>query len=159
MFKKTVTYIIDILIVLVILAVGLYGYKIISNKALTKNGADTKTVLITIEFEKHDKEILKKITVGEEVMDSAKNEVIGTVKSVSPITDSIVTVSDYKNGKYVKASTPEYGLQTIVLECVATVTPTDIKVRNTDIKVGTELGIRTNEYALRGRVMGINFSE
>lgn len=157
MIKKTVTYAIDILVVLVILAVGLYGYKLISNKALTKD--ETKTIFVTVEFEKSEKNILEKIKVGDEIMNSSKNELFGTVKTVSPITDSVLTVSDYKNGKYVKATTPEYGLQTIVLECKGTISPTEIKAEGTEIRIGSEIGLRTSEYTLKGKIMKIDFEE
>lgn len=156
MLKKTVKYIIDILIILAVLAVGYYGYGKISAKYNTKLPSSEKKIYVKVEFEKHDKDVLEKIKVGDKIKDGSRNEEIGTVYEAEPVTDSEVIVSDYKNGKFVKTTTPEFGKRTVVLECEGKVSPVEVNVNGTDVKVGYTINIRTNEYALSGKVIGIN---
>lgn len=160
MAKKIITYLIDILIVIAILAVGLYGYKLVSNKALlNKSGETQKKLLVTVEFEKSKKELLEKIEVNQEVKDSSKNEYLGTVVKATPVSDSIITVSDNLSGKYVKTTTPEYGMRTIVIECDGVVTDTTVTAAGSEVRIGSTIGIRTSDYTIQGKVMGIEFEE
>lgn len=157
--KKVIKYIIDILIVLVIAAVLIYGYgKITANYSTNKTSSE-KTVYVTVEFDKNDKDVLTKVKQGDVLYDGNKNSVLGTVTSVSDIFDSKVQTKDYTSGKIVSATTDEYGLMQIILECRANVSPMEIKVGSSDIKVGTALNLRTDAYALSGKVMGIEVQE
>lgn len=160
MAKKIITYLIDILIVIAILAVGLYGYKLVSNKALfNKNGEMQKKLLVTVEFEKSKKELLEKIEVNQEVKDSSKNEYFGTIVEATPVSDSIITVSDNLNGKYVKITTPEYGMRTIVIECNGVATDTSVTAAGTEVRIGSTIGIRTSDYTIQGKIIGIEFED
>jgi len=156
--KKTVTYIIDILIILVILVVGIYGYKLLGNKAKGGNGGSSK-VLLTVEFEKHENTLLEKIAIGDEIYDSSKNEFLGVIKNVTAVEPSVLNTFDYTQNKIVRAPTTEYGKKTVFLECNATVTENSVHVNNTEVRIGTVLGFRTNRYALSGKVMGIEVLE
>lgn len=157
MLKKTVTYIIDAIIVIAILMVGLYGYKIISNKYLNKDSAQYEMALITVEFQKHDPEVLRKIEVGQTVSDGKKHEVIGTVKTVGEIKNSTEIIKDYNKNSYVKAETDAFSELTVVLECPAVVTDESVRLGNTDVKIGTELEMKTPQYNIKGSIMGIDF--
>ena len=156
MLKKIIKYAIDILIILAVAAVGYYGYGKITAKYNTKLKSSEETVYVTVEFEKHDKDILEKIKVGDEIMDGSRNELLGVVSETSQIRDSEIIVSDYKNGKFVKTTTPEYSMQTIVIECKGKVSPMEINANGTDVKVGYTLNLRTNEYVLSGKIIGVD---
>lgn len=162
MAKKITTYLIDIIIIIAILAIGLYGFRLISKKAEVKtSGKSNKStkIQLTVEFEKHYKELLEKIEVGQEVIDSSRSEPFGTIISETPVEDCVITVSDYINGKFVKTSTPEYGMKTVVIECDGTVTDTSVTAAGKEVRIGTDLLIRTSEYTVNGKIMAIDFKE
>lgn len=157
--KKIIKYLIDIFIILVIVAVGIYGYGKITANYSTQKASSEKTVYVTVEFDKNDKEVLSKVKQDDVLYDGNKNSILGTVTYVSDIFKSKVQTKDYTNGKIVNAETDEYGLMHIILECKANVSPMEIKVGSSDIKVGTALNLRTDSYALSGKVMGIEIQE
>ena len=158
MVKKVITYIIDLLILLVILVVGIYGYKLLANKSAGIGGGNGK-VLLTVEFERQENAHLEKINIGDEIFDSSKNEFLGVVKEMSEISPTVIHTIDYTKNEIVRAENDAYGMRTIVLECSATVTPTAIHVNDTEAKIRTSLGFRSNHYALRGKIMGIEVIE
>ena len=158
MVKKITTYVIDILILLVILVVGIYGYKLLGNKSAGIGGGNQK-VLLTVEFERQENEHLKKINIGDEIYDSSKNEFLGVVKEMGEILPTAIHTLDYTKNEIVRAENDTYGMRTIVLECAATVTPTSVHVNNTETRIGTTMGFRSNHYALRGKIMGIEVLE
>lgn len=158
MAKKIITYIIDLLILLVILVVGIYGYKLLGNKSSGIGGGNGK-VLLTVEFEKHENELLEKINIGDEIYDSSKNEFLGVVTNVTAVEPTVIHTLDYTKNEIVRAQNSDYGMRTIVLECSATVTPTSVHVNNTEVRIGTSMGFRSNRYALSGKIMGIEVIE
>ena len=160
MVKKITTYIIDLLILLVILAIGIYGYRLLGNKSAgTGVGDEGRKALLTIEFERHENELLEKINIGDEILHSSKNEVLGVVKEMSEISPTVIHTVDYTKNEIVRAENDAYGMKTIVLECPATVTQTSNHVNDTEVKIGTYLGFRSNRYAFVGKIMGIEVIE
>ena len=158
MVKKVITYIIDILIVLVILVVGIYGYKLLGNKS-SGIGGNASKVLLTVEFEKIEISLLEQINIGDEIYDSSKNEFLGVITNVTAVEPTYMLTTDYTKNVITRAPNTDYGMRTVFIECSATVTPNSVHVNNTEARIGTSLGLRTNRYALKGKIMGIEILE
>lgn len=158
MVKKIITYIIDLLILLVILVVGIYGYKLLANKSSGIGGGNGK-VLLTVEFEKHENELLEKINIGDEIYDSSKNEFLGVITNVTAVEPTHMLTTDYTKNIITRAPNTDYGTRTVFIECSATVTPTSVHVNDTEARIGTSMGFRSNRYALNGKIMGIQVIE
>ncbi|WP_373000461.1 DUF4330 domain-containing protein [Lutispora sp.] len=137
--------IIDLFIVLVVTVLlgGMYAMLFTKN---TKDAAHISKVLYDIEVKNVSKNFVNAINTGEPIRDSVRGNNLGIVVNKIVYSASAINM-DMVQGKYVKVEIPDLYDVKITVEADANITPTDILVDGTDIRVGKQLSIKGKGYA------------
>jgi hypothetical protein len=151
--SKFVKITIETAIIAVILAVGIYGVKIISTRVM--NGSVQKEVEITFETQRSKPELINKIQIGDKISDSKKATEIGDVVDTGEMYLYKMVTRDYETGKYAEVPVEGYYNRLITVKTKASVDERVVMIGETEISVGDTLPLRNEEYVLDGLVLGI----
>lgn len=142
--------IIDLLIVLLIAAVGTGAYVMFfgrSGGAVQENGK----ILYDFEITNVSKDFVDAINPGDPIRDSTRGNDLGTVVSKAYRKATMLN-EDLINGKYVIADVPNAYDVVITIEANANITPTNVIVGGAEVKVGKKFFIKGKGYANQGFV-------
>lgn len=144
---------IDILIVLLIVgaAAGVY-WKLHSGAG--KTAAATK-IQYAIEMNEVSKDFVDAITPGDPIREAIKGNDLGHVVSKKAAPARRLN-TDYINGKYVLSTVPDLYDVTITIEANANISPKDIIVGGTDIRVGKKMYAKGKGYANACFIMSVD---
>lgn len=141
--------IVDWLIVLIIaaLAVGVYvQFFAKDSSAAVDVRHKTSKVRYDIEIRNVTKDFAEAVKLGEPIRDSVKGNNLGVVADSVSYPASMINM-DAVQGKFVKVQIADLYDVRITIEADANVTPTDILVDGTDIRVGKRLTVKGKGYA------------
>lgn len=149
-FKKI--GIIDIIIIVIIIAMGFYLVKSFKSKG---NIAKTTTPIVyTFEASNVGQEFIDQIEIGKDVYNSQKNYYIGKIKDfeVLPYREEH---EDTKNGVINLVEIPDKYVVLIDIEANAVISDDVILVDKEQIRVGLRLPIKGKSFASYGYIVGV----
>ena len=155
--NKILKLIIEIVIIIVMIAVGYVGFRTISG--VTGKDGVLKEIVITFDAQGYKEGFLDKINIGDKLIENKKKTFFGEVISVSEIKPYTKVVEDFKNNIYVDSDVESYYNRIFVLKGEAYVTDDDIKVGETVLKVGDLWPVKTPEYALQALILKIEIKD
>ena len=143
--------IIDLVIILLVLAIAGGAYYMFFG------GDDNQVVessMVTYDFEINNvsKDFVDAITTGDPIRDSVRGNALGTVVSKAS-REATMLNEDFINGRYVISKVPNTYDVVITIEAKANVTPANIIVGGTEVKVGKKFFIKGKGYANQGFVI------
>lgn len=145
--------IIDLLIILLIIAVGIVGYAFFKGDTPTLTTANQKEYIFTIQMQKTDKNIFNKINIGDKIYDNENNAYIGEVISKEQ-KEYRELANDYKNNKKVYAVNDKYiNIDIAVKNNLLDKGNNLVTNEEYKIKVGRQVAIRGNNYAGSGYII------
>lgn len=151
--KKIKFTVIDALIILVVLAVLVFGVKKLLPNML--NGSEEEKVDFTVLVQKEDMGFADAITVGDNVTVSLTEKDGGIVKEVKTepaVTMAYNSIDGTYSNEVIEGKYDVY----ITIEADANVSDLAVKTGGTAVKVGAEIPVRGKGYASMGYVIGID---
>lgn len=151
--KKIKFTVIDALIILVVLAVLVFGAKKLLPNML--NGSEEEKVDFTVLVQKEDMGFADAITVGDNVTVSLTEKDGGIVKEVKTepaVTMAYNSIDGTYSNEVIEGKYDVY----ITIEADANVSDLAVKTGGTAVKVGAEIPVRGKGYASMGYVIGID---
>ena len=141
----------DIVIIVVICAVGFVGYKYFNREKVM----ETKTIRYTFEFVDNYEGFSELIHVGDEITDNVKNYYMGKVVEVKSEPYKKL-VEDKSTGTYKESVMPGKEREIVTVEANVTESNSDIKVNGYyTVKVGLEVSAKGNGYSGKGYILDI----
>lgn len=144
--------IIDALVILLIIAVGAFGYRFLNGRSGA--GADSaKNVKIQYNIELAEKEgyMLGLINEGDKVLIGEKEKIPATVVGTQ-VRPAQKIEFDGVSGQYINADIPERYDIVVMLESEGTESENSVSVQGTAIRVGTATTLKGRDYAGYGFV-------
>ena len=142
--------IVDIILILMVIAVGIVGAKMFLGGS---SEADTAATTKTYSYMVMGQEV-----VGGNAYNSSTSAYLGVVKDVQ-VEDFTETVFNKATGKYEKVPVENYDNIYVTIEGNGTETEKDITVEGTTVKVGMELNVKGKGYAFKGIVVEVRDGE
>ncbi|MDD3395141.1 MAG: DUF4330 domain-containing protein [Clostridia bacterium] len=149
--------IVDIIIILLIIAAGVIGFKLFVGGEKQDTGA-TKTYTYVVQGREVLAETADAPVIGEKVFNSATEAYLGVVKEVTSEPYNEVIYSR-EIGAYQKLPVEGYCDMLLTVEGNGTETEKDITVEGTTVKVGMELNVKGKGYAFKGIVVEVRDGE
>ncbi len=141
----------DLVIIVVVFAVAIVGYKYLHKETV----AETKTIRYTFELIDNYEGFSELINVGDDITDNVKNYYMGKVVEVKAEPYKRL-VNDVQTGAVREAVMPTRERDIITVEANVTESASDLKVNGYyTVKVGLEVAIKGNGYAGRGYILDI----
>ena len=150
--------IVDIILILVVIAVGIVGAKMFLGGGSTDAAAETKTYSYVVMGQEVLEETADFPVVGGNAYNSSTSAYLGTVKEVA--TEQFTeTVYDKDTSKFHKVPVEGYSNIYVTIEGPGTETEKDITVNGTTVKTGMELNVKGKGYAFKGIVVEVRDGE
>ena len=151
--------IVDIILILVVIAVGIVGAKMFLGGG---SSADTAAEPKIYSYVVMGQEVLDETAdfpvVGGNAYNSSTSAYLGTVKEVA--TEQFTeTVYDKDTSKFHKVPVEGYSNIYVTIEGPGTETEKDITVNGTTVKTGMELNVKGKGYAFKGIVVEVRDGE
>jgi len=146
--------IIDLIIVLLIAAIGFGAYGIFFG-GKEKQVLQTSKVVYDFEITNVNKDFVDAINPGDPIRNSVRGNDLGTVVGKAARQATMLN-EDLVNGRYVIAEVPNAYDVVITIEANANVTPANIIVGGDEIKVGKKFYIKGKGYANQGFITRIS---
>ena len=147
--------IVDLLIVLMVLAVGsvIYLY-LFGGSGSVQMSAGQEMVTYEIELQKVTKEFTEMPEVGLPVYNSSKSYYIGQLKDyeVMPYT---LSIENYDEGTFELVEAEDLYTVILTIEAVADVTDMDIRVGQQEVRIGEQVPVKSKGFAAYGYIVGI----
>ncbi len=149
--------ILDLLIIVaIIVLIGGVYIKFFTGQS--KAAVQTTKVRYDIEVRNINKDFLDAIQPGDPIRDSVKGNNLGRVLDKAVYPASTINM-DIESGRFVKEMVPDLFDVMISIEADAVVTPRDILVDGSDIRVGKKLFVKGKGYANTCFVMRVGLSQ
>ncbi len=156
--KKPKFNIIDVLIIVVILAVGAAGFYVLGNKTETQVKTETAEVLITIEEKDIDPVRMayftENVKAGDAVTVGIKEKATGTLEAINVAPSKFIYDNPVTGEKEWKDEKSEYDVS-FTIRVNITETANDFLIGTAKVKVGKELNCVGKGYSGYGTVVGI----
>lgn len=149
--------IIDLLIVLMLVVIVGGAYYMFFGGD-DKQVLDAGTLIYDIEVTNVSKSFVDAINPGDPIKDSVRGNDLGTVVSKTA-REATMMIEDFINGRYVISKVPNTYDVVITIEAKANVTPANILVGGTEVKVGKKFYIKGKGYANQGFVIKMALTE
>lgn len=143
--------IIDLLIVLLIAAVGTGAYVMFSG-GNDRQVLQSSKVVYDFEITNVNQDFVDAINSGDPIRNSVRGNDLGTVVSKSARKATMLN-EDLVNGRYVIAEVPNAYDVVITIEANANITPANVIISGEEVKVGKKIYIKGKGYANQGFVM------
>lgn len=141
----------DIVIVIVVIAIGAVVYAM-TNKEVVQ---ETKTIRYTIELVNQNEGFTENINVGDDIYDNIKNYYMGKVVSVEAVPYKKL-ISDSENGRVLESTIDGRETAILVLEANVTENGPDFKVGGSYVvKAGKEVAVKGKGYAGEGYILTV----
>ena len=148
--------IVDFLIIVLVIAVGFFGFYILGNKSGTVATADTAKVLVTIEEDDIDENMrdmyLENAKVGSAVTMGIREKVAGTLKEVKVNPKTEEYTNPLTGEKKAADKIGRYNM-TFTIEAELNETDRDFLIGTAKIKIGKELNFVGKGFSGYGHVV------
>lgn len=147
----------DVLIILVVIAACILGYKFLSDKSAT--GGNVPEVSYVVEIKRQDESYQSLVKKGDEIKDAIKGGHLGTVTDFSrkPCSE-IIEARD--SGDYVKSEIPgKYDYYITITGTPTTYSDSKILFASQKVRVGEQIYIRSKNYSGYGFVVDMKIKE
>ena len=148
----------DVLIIIVIIAIAVFGIKLFSDTSedAALSGDD---VSFTVEIKECENDLANKIKPGDKIYDSIKGGYYGEVTDVQTA-QSTAVVANTKDGKYELVEYPNRTNVYVTIKGTPTsMTDANIQFASQKVKVGTVAYLKSHSYVGYGYVVDINIAE
>ncbi|MCQ4727040.1 DUF4330 domain-containing protein [Anaerotignum faecicola] len=149
--KKFKINLFDIVLIIIVLAAILVGYKFTHKEV----AVETKTIRYTFELTDNDEGFTDLISVGDEITDNIKNYYMGRVVDVKKVPYTEL-VDSQELGKVVETEIPGRETAIVTVEANVTENGPDLKVNGYfTVKGGLEIAVKGLGYAGRGYILTV----
>lgn len=150
--------IVDVILILLVIAVGLIGAKLFLGGGTGQTTAETKTYSYVVMGQEVVEETADFPVVGGNAYNSSTSAYLGIVKEVKtePFTE---TMFNRTTGKYEKVPVAGYSDIYVTIEGNGAETEKDITVEGQTVKVGMELNVKGKGYAFKGIIVEVRDGE
>ena len=143
----------DIIIIVLVICMGLIGFKVISGKSVSNT--PKQEVAFTIELRGAEKELVDAIEKGDVIYNNSNNAVYGSIQGIT-IEPATELVTDLNLGEYKIHTYDELYDVYIDLKGIAdSVSDKHITVAEEQLKIGSLAYISSNKFASSGYVVKI----
>ena len=156
--KKMKFNITDILIVLVVICLAVFGWGIISDKGETSATAVSE-VSFTVEINKCDKFVAEAIKPGDDIYDSLKGGYYGKVESVEMEPETSVAAHTDTGTFSLETYPDRYSVYVTIKGTPTTMNDGNIMFANQRVKVGTMAYLKSAGYVGFGYVTDVQIHE
>jgi hypothetical protein len=148
--------IIDFLVLAVLLAAvgGVYYFKFAPAQRAT-SGAENRAIEIEVLVPGVRMATVDVIRVGDQVRDSRTNIILGQITAIRVQAAEVIT--QMPDGKVVEGTSPSRKDMYVTVKGGGTVSENAITLGGTEIRIGSQLALKTNMYAVTTTVMLINY--
>jgi len=155
--KKIKFNVVDLLILLIVIVIMIFGYKLIksSDNQLNKQEGDVKQISYNVLSSANLVDSTKMPKIGDKVYDSVTQQYIGEISNISVDSHSGYLYSQ-NLGAYVKEELPDTYDMKITISGNGYETDTDVIVENQTIKVGKLINVKSKGYVFVTYVIEIN---
>ena len=148
----------DIVIILVVACLAIFGWTMISDKSESST-ASVSDVSFTVEITKCDKSFGEAISIGDDIYDSIKGGYYGKVENVKVMPETSV-LPNTESGTYTLSTYPDsYSVYLTVKGTPTTMTEGNIMFASQKVKVGTVAYLKSAGYVGYGYVTDIQIHE
>lgn len=150
--------IVDMILILLIVVVAIFGAKMFLGSGGGDAASDTKTYSYVVMGKEVVEETADFPVVGGNAYNSSTSAYLGVVTDVQtePFTE---TMFNRTTGKYEKVPVAGYSDIYVTIEGKGTETEKDITVEGETVKVGMELNVKGKGYAFKGIVVEVRDGE
>ena len=151
---KTKFGLFDIVIIILVICMGLVGFKVLSGKSVST--VPKEEIAFTIELRDAEKNLVNSIQEGDIIYNNSNNSVYGIVQGIT-IKPATELITDLNSGKY-KIHTYE-DLYDVYIDLKGTVddkTEKHITVAEEKLKIGTLAYISSDKFVSSGYVVKID---
>ena len=149
--KKYKVNIFDIVVIVIVLAVAVLGYRYLNRESV----AETHKIRYTFELTDNLEGFSENINIGDNITDNVKNYYMGKVVDVKT-EPCVKLINDTENGIVREAVVPGRETAIVTVEADVTESNSDLKVNGYyTVKVGLEVAVKGNGYAGRGYILDI----
>ena len=156
--KKMKFNITDIIIVLVVILLALFGWNIISDKG-ESTATSVSDVSFTVEINNCDKFVGEAIKSGDDIYDSLKGGYYGKVENVEIKPETTVAAHTDTGTFSVETYPDRYSVYVTVKGTPTTMTDGNIMFANQKVKVGTMAYLKSAGYVGFGYVTDVQIHE
>lgn len=156
--KKKKLNAVDIVIILLVLAIGVGGFFVLRSRNEIVNSGGMKTITYTVEGQNVVENAANMPKIGDEVYNSSTSEFLGTLTDVKVEPQKRIAYNNTK-GVYEKYDVPGLFTVYVTISGDGFDTEKDITVNGTVTKVGKELSVKGKGYAFMGYIVGVNLGE
>jgi hypothetical protein len=148
--------IIDFLVIAVLLAAvgGVYYFKFAPARRAT-SGATDRSLEIQVLVPGVRMATVNVIKIGDNVRDSRTNIILGQITAIDVRPAEVIT--QMPDGKVVEGTSPSRKDMYVTLKGQGTVSENAISLGGSEIRIGSQLALKTNMYAVTTTVMLINY--
>ncbi|MBV1759121.1 MAG: DUF4330 domain-containing protein [Dethiosulfatibacter sp.] len=144
--------IIDIMIILVVIAIGYYAVTFLNTKDI--NTISKQTVQYTFETEDVNENFAKQLKLEGNLYNSSKNYYVGKLINFEVLPYETI-VPDIQNGVFTKQVVPDRFIVRMVIEANTDQDDYNIRVNQENIKVGAMFPIKGKGFASYGYIIDI----
>ena len=156
--KKFRFNITDIVIILVVILLAVFGWSIISDKG-ESTATSVSDVSFTVEINKCDKDFGESIKIGDDIYDSLKGGYYGKVENVEVKPETTIAAHT-DTGTFTLETYPDrYSVYVTVKGTPTTMTDGNIMFANQKVKIGTMAYLKSADYVGFGYVTDVQIHE
>ena len=144
--------IVDIMIILVVMAIGYYAITYLNTKDV--NTISRQTIQYTFETEDVNENFAKQLQLGGNLYNSSRNYYVGKLIDYEVLPYETI-VPDLQNGVFVKNTVEDRFIVRMTIEAGADQDAYNIRVNQENIKVGAMFPIKGKGFASYGYVIDI----
>ncbi len=148
----------DVVIVVAVIALALFGWSIISDKS-ESSVTSVSDVSFTVEITKCDKSFGEAITVGDDIYDSLKGGYYGKVEAVEIKPETYVAANTASGTFSIQTYPERYNVYVTVKGTPTTMTDGNIMFASQKVKVGTMAYLKSAGYVGYGYVTDVQIHE
>lgn len=154
--KKIKFNYVDVIIILAVVALFVFGYKFVSKSSVRTAGMPD--VIFTFEVTNMDKDYKDNFSIGDEVFDAVKGEALGTVVDIDTVPATTI-LEDRAEGRFVLGEYEDRESVHITIKGTATSYGTDIMIGKQKIKIGEMIYVKKAGCVGKGYIIKMNVGE